>query len=162
MVWVRIWSTGRTDLVVVNGNRKWHRYLNNIVVPVIVPNLQRIGNGAVFQDENARPHRARGVQDYFSQHGIQRMDWPARSPNMNPIEHLLDLLDRRVRIRGRQQVAKTVAELRQALILTNTPQVDITNLVNNMRRRCTELLRENGGHLLISVYAAQCSSETDV
>ena len=55
MVWAGIWSTGRTDLVVVNGNMKWQRYLNNIVDPVIVPNLQIIGNGAVFQDENALP-----------------------------------------------------------------------------------------------------------
>ena len=55
MDWAGIWSTGRTDLVVVNGNMKWQRYLNNIVVPVIVPNLQRIGNGAVFKDENALP-----------------------------------------------------------------------------------------------------------
>ena len=55
MVWVGIWSTGRTDLVVVNGNMKWQRYLSNIVVPVIVPNLQKIGIGAVFQDENALP-----------------------------------------------------------------------------------------------------------
>ena len=88
MVWAGIWSTGRTDLIVVNGNMKWQRYLNDIIVPVVVPNLQRIGNGAVFQDDNAHPHRARGVQDYFRQHGIQRMEWPARSPDMNPIEHL--------------------------------------------------------------------------
>ena len=114
MVWASIWSTGRTDLVVVNGNMNWQRYLNDIVVPVVVPNLQRIGNDAVFQDSNARPHRAIGVQDYFRQHGIQRMDWPASSPDMNPIEHLWDLLD--CRVRGRQQVPQTVAELRQALI----------------------------------------------
>ena len=74
MVWAGIWSTGRTDLIVVNGNMNWQRYLNDIIVPVVVSNLQRIGNGAVFQDDNARPHRARSVQDYFRQHSIQRME----------------------------------------------------------------------------------------
>ena len=134
MVWAGVWCTGRTDLFVVNGKMNWHRYLYDIGVPVVVPNFQRIGNGAVFQDDNARPHRARGVQDYFWQHGIQRMDWPARSPDMNPIEHMSDLLDRRVS--GRHQVPQTVAELCQALIdeWHNVPQVDITNLVDSMRR----------------------------
>ena len=84
MVWAGIWSTGRTDLIVVNGNMNWKRYLNDTIVPVVVPNLQRIGNGAVFQDDNARPHRARGVQDYFRQHGIQKMEWPARLADMIP------------------------------------------------------------------------------
>ena len=68
---------------------------------------------AVFQDDNARPQHARGVQDSFRQHGIQMMGWPARSPDVNPKEHLLDLLERRVR--GRAQVPQTVSELRQAL-----------------------------------------------
>ena len=101
MVWAGIWSTGRTDLIVVNGNMNWQRYLNDIIVPVVVPNLQRIGNGAVFQDDHARQHPARGVQDFFRQHGIQRMDWLARSLDMNPIDHLTDLLERLVR--GRPQ-----------------------------------------------------------
>ena len=68
--------------------------------------------GAVFQDDNARPHHARGDQDSFRQHGIQN-GWTARSPDVNPIEHLLDLLERRVR--GRPKVPQTVAELRQSL-----------------------------------------------
>ena len=58
MVWAGIWSTGKTELVVINGNLNWQRYVNDIIVPVVVPTLQRIGNGAVFQDDNARPHRA--------------------------------------------------------------------------------------------------------
>ena len=146
MVWVGIWTTERTDLIVVNGNMNWQQYLNDIIVPVVVPNLQRIGNGAVFQYDNARPHRARGVQDYFRQHGIEKMVWLARSPDMNPIEHLWDLLERRVRCRP--QVPQNVADLCQPLIheWRNTPQADISNLINSMCRRCTELLREHGLH----------------
>ena len=45
---------------------------------------------------------------------------------MNPIEHLWDLLDRRVR--GHPMVPQTIAELRQALIIEwlDIPKVDIT------------------------------------
>ena len=133
MVWGGVWSTGRTDLIVVNGNMNWQRYLNDTIVPVVVPNLKRIGNEAVFQDDNARPHRARGVQDYFRQLGIQRMEWLARSPVMNTIEHLWDLLERRVRCRA--QEPQTVSDLRQALIheWRNIPQADISNLINSKR-----------------------------
>ena len=146
MVWAGIWSTGRTDLIVVNGNMNWQRYLNDIIVPVVVPNLKRIVNGVVFQDDNARPHHARGVQGYFRQHGIQRIEWSARSPDMNTIEHLWDLLERHVR--GRPQVPQTVADLHQSLSnqWCNIPQADISNLIYSMRRRCTERLREHGGH----------------
>ena len=146
MVWAGIWSTGKTELVVINGNLKWQRYMNDIIVPVVVPTLQRIGNDAVFQDDNARPHRARGVQLVLQQNGIQRMDWPARSPDMNRIEHLWDLLDRQVR--NRQQPPQTVAQLRQALVeeWRRIPQAVVTNLIRSMRRRCTEVLNNNGGH----------------
>ena len=109
IVWASIWSNGRTDLVVVNGNLNWQRYLNDIVVQVVMPNLLRIGNGTIFQDDNAHPHRARGVQEFFRQHGIQRMEWPTRSPDMNPVEHLWDLLDRRIRVRPQiPQTSRTV------------------------------------------------------
>ena len=132
--------------VVVNGNLNWQRYLNDIVVPVVMPNLLRIGNGATFQDDNACPHRPSGVQEFFCQHGIQRMEWPARSLDMNPVENLWELLD--CRLRGRPHIPQTLAELRQVLVdeWHDIPQVDITNLIGNMRRRCTELLRVNGGH----------------
>ena len=88
-------------------------------------------------------HTALEASKITSGNMIFRMEWPARSPDMNPIEHLWDLLERRVR--GRPQ---TVADLHQALIheWRNIPQTDISNLINSMRRRCKELLREHGGH----------------
>ena len=65
---------------------------------------------------------------------------------MNPVEHLLDLLERRVR--GRPKAPQTVADLRQALIheWRNISQADISNLINSMRRRRAELLNEQYTH----------------
>ena len=38
-------------------------------------------------DDNARAHRARITNRYLEQAAIVRLDWPARSPDLNPIEH---------------------------------------------------------------------------
>ncbi|GFU28917.1 suppressor of tumorigenicity 14 [Trichonephila clavipes] len=52
-----------------------------------------IGDAFVLQDNNAiLPYRARILDAYFEQEAIQCMQWPARSPDLNPIEHLLILL----------------------------------------------------------------------
>jgi transposase len=41
-------------------------------------------------DDNARPHRARIVDQYLEQVGVQRLPWPACTPDLNPIEHVWD------------------------------------------------------------------------
>ncbi|GBM59726.1 hypothetical protein AVEN_40649-1, partial [Araneus ventricosus] len=37
-------------------------------------------------DDNARQHRALLVDEFLESEDIRRMDWPARSPDLNPIE----------------------------------------------------------------------------
>ena len=49
------------DLVIVDGNLNSRRYIDEILRPVVVPYVQNMGQGALFQDDNARPHRARIV-----------------------------------------------------------------------------------------------------
>ncbi|GFT40236.1 transposable element Tc1 transposase [Trichonephila clavipes] len=46
----------------------------------------------LFMDDNARPHRANIVNKCYQLEDITRMDWPAFSPNLNPVEHVWDML----------------------------------------------------------------------
>ncbi|KFM59538.1 Transposable element Tc1 transposase, partial [Stegodyphus mimosarum] len=53
-------------------------------------------NDGIFMDDNAPCHRATIVRDWLEEHSGQfpRMIWPPRSSDMNPIEHLWDIIER--------------------------------------------------------------------
>jgi DDE superfamily endonuclease len=43
---------------------------------------------SIFMQDNAPIHNAHKVRDWFEEQGIEVMDWPLYSPNLNPIENL--------------------------------------------------------------------------
>ncbi|GFU84045.1 transposable element Tc3 transposase [Trichonephila clavipes] len=68
------------------------------------------------------------------------MDFPAYSPDLNPIEaYPWDMLGRR--IAARQPPSTCLPELRRALFdeWCNIPQDQIDNLILSMPRRCREI-----------------------
>ena len=66
----------------------------------------------ILMDHDARPHRAHITDAYLERETIVRMDWPARSPDLNPIEHALDMLQHAVSARPVQP--RTLQELKGA------------------------------------------------
>ena len=101
MVWGDISVRSRTELLVLNGTLTGQRYINEVLQPVVLPFVQQ--HHVVLQDDNARPHRARIVQQFLQQNNVDHLDWPTRSPDLSPIEHVWDILGQRVRQRVHDQ-----------------------------------------------------------
>ncbi|GFX45155.1 transposable element Tcb1 transposase [Trichonephila clavipes] len=107
---------------------------------VILEQHVRLFRGAMgaeflFMDDNARPHRANIVDECLQSEDIPCMDWPACSPDFKPIEHVWDMLDRR--IAARQPPPTCLPELRRVFLdeWCNIPQDQIDNLILSMPRR---------------------------
>ncbi|GFX29048.1 transposable element Tcb1 transposase [Trichonephila clavipes] len=58
-----------------------------------MPLMQRLP-GAIFQQDNARPHTARVSRDCLRT--VTALPWPARYPDLSPIQHIWNHLGRRV------------------------------------------------------------------
>ncbi|GFV73050.1 transposable element Tcb1 transposase [Trichonephila clavipes] len=67
----------------------------------------------LFMDDNAPCHRTVAAEQLLEIEDIERMNWPARSPDLNPIEHVWDFLGRRLAARTLPPV--TIRELRLGL-----------------------------------------------
>ncbi|GFY31295.1 transposable element Tcb2 transposase [Trichonephila clavipes] len=121
-------------------------YRDEILRHIVVPYAAAIGDDFILMDDNCRPHRANLVEDFLFEEGIIRMEWPACSPNMNPIEHVWDALGRRVA--GRQPPPQTLRELERALLeeWNRIAQLVINSLIDSMPQRCSTLLAVRGNH----------------
>jgi hypothetical protein len=100
-------------------------YVTAILEQYVVPFASFIGDNFIFQHDNARPHSARIVSEYLDEVGIASMQWSARSPDLNPIENVWDMMGRRVR--AFQPPPATLVEFGEQIIAIwdNLNQADV-------------------------------------
>ena len=145
MIWGEIFGNQKTDNVFLQGNLNGQIYIDNVINNSLVPLFTAQPQLTLMQD-GATPHTARIVADHLANLGIAVLPWPSKSPDLNPIEHLWDQLERRVR--ARQQPPTNLAELCRALQeeWDAIPAERVRRLTVSMRRRCLAVMAANGGH----------------
>ena len=106
---------------------------------------QAVGEGrAILMEDNASVHKAGVVKRSHTEHGVYRMEWPANSPDLNPIENVWRLMKYRVG----KYFPKTTEEVRQrAQEEWESMEVeDFVKYIASMPDRCAAVIEAKGGH----------------
>ena len=96
--------------------------------------------------DNDPKHASRQSQQTLNELGITILDWPAQSPDLNPIEHLWAFL--KVRLNGYETPCKSISELweRVQVEWESIPREYCQKLVESMPDRIAAVLRARGKH----------------
>ncbi|GFU32961.1 transposable element Tcb2 transposase [Trichonephila clavipes] len=137
-VWGAIsWDT-RSSLVVLQGTLTARRYVDDILTPIVLPMLSS-RPGAIYQQDNARPHTARLSQQCLQVYDV--LPWPARSPDLSPIEHVCDALGRQ--LQPSRDTGELTAQMQR--LWQDLPQGVISDLIKSMPRRISACIAARGG-----------------
>ncbi len=92
-----------------SGKVQPSHFWNRNIVRSILPGLKRKRSGLllsgpksrdadyIFQQDLAPAHTAKGTKRWFNDLGVTVLDWPANSPDLNPIDNLWGIVKRKMR-----------------------------------------------------------------
>ncbi|GBN36301.1 hypothetical protein AVEN_8075-1 [Araneus ventricosus] len=112
------------------------------------------GNG-IFQQDNAPFHKSRIALEWFEEHTdeFHLMSWPPNSPDLNPMEHIWDVMERQ--LRAQTPPCPNISTLRDrcldiwynpsSVMYQMSKNQMYQKLVASMPRRVAAVLKAKGG-----------------
>ncbi|KAG1705289.1 hypothetical protein DVH05_028532 [Phytophthora capsici] len=143
-VWGAFSSKGTSELAFLEGKQNAEKYIDTLGDYLFPFAHLYHGLDFEFQHDNASIHTARVAKWYLKDQGVRVMWWPAKSPDLNPIENLWGILSRAVYVNGKQYDTKEelVAAIKKAW--DEIPVLKLKRLVASMKKRCMEVYRLKG------------------
>ncbi|GFY24815.1 DDE_3 domain-containing protein [Trichonephila clavipes] len=122
----------------MRGTLMGQRYVDDILRTYVGPFLNCLP-GAIFQQDNSRPHTARVAQNFLLH--FQTLSWLASSLDLSPVEHVWDQLKRQMPLRH------SLHDLELAVqdLWIHLPQDNIRYVINSMLDRVAACIAAGGG-----------------
>jgi transposase len=96
----------------------------------------------IFQQDNDSKHKSKSTMEYIQDHGLPLMNWPAQSPDLNPIENLWSILDARCKNRKPKTVEMLFEDLEKEWMGLDLQLLE--NLVDSMPQRLAAVIKAKG------------------
>ena len=128
------------------------QYVNEILIPHLLPLYEKAGgleNGVQTIEDGASYHSSEYTRKYRLSHGIHRMEWPAYSPDLNPIENVWAVFKKMYRkaVWERKRIPHNEEELIALAqeVWEKLPWKRIYYYIDSMPERVATCLHRHGG-----------------
>ena len=100
----------------------------------------------LLQEDNDPKHTSLLCRKWKEENGVEKIDWPSSSPDLNPIENVWGLLKNRIRRRN----PRSVQQLKKSILLEWSAMDDqlAKNLVISVSRRLLDVIDVEGDSIL--------------
>jgi len=147
-IWGLIGIGVKKLVVLPEGSITKEKYKYHCLQRVVVPTMEALraeGRTPVFMQDGARAHTANTNLTYLSSKDIFPLQWPARSPDLNPIENFWAHVQREVSIRGPTDENELRAFVLR--VWNDIPQSAVDAYVLSFQQRLKECVRMQGERL---------------
>lgn len=147
MIWGCFSTKGVGKMWEVDGTMDANQYMkildNNLLASARSFGMR--GTDFIFQQDGDSKHRSGKLRDWFKDHRIKLLDWPAQSPDLNPIEHLWEHVKRQLNAYETYPTSMHELQCRIAVEWGRIPREVCVNLIESMPRRIQGVLAAKGG-----------------
>ena len=98
--------------------------------------------GWTFQHDNDPEHTSKLVTEFLAQKKFRILEWLSQFPDLNPIEHLWEHIERKISVRKQSNQHDLFELIKRTW--EEIPIDVLINLVDSMPRRCNAVVAAKG------------------